>query len=336
MGKGAGFFVLSLERWRRVWAVPTNDRLDLIIVYLLLLAGTDSDQVETTWSRTAIMNRVGMNKLRAGRLIGELMAAGLVTAAEPQGEAPSAGRRASRYSIVPFADGEDPIFLPMGLVNGLGGNETPLLRRVRQLGSDIALALLLELYGHVSGDASLAVDPSVYRAYPRGLARSEGHFGANRIWSVRRNQGNRRLLYLPNGVLHDLPMGARSKALSALQSVGALYDEPWVCGGSAREPEPLFPWSPRISELADKACRRLLSEFRRSPAASRIYFALPSHVDTPQVLSLLRFRIEAQTSLRAAAYVKRLRIEDACEIEFKRLALVSLDQCLSSPLRVFV
>lgn len=73
-GRGSNFFALGHEVKDQLWSMPTTNRLNLVIAYLVLLAGTGSDHRLTKWSAKACEEYTGLGKPRAKHAIGELVA----------------------------------------------------------------------------------------------------------------------------------------------------------------------------------------------------------------------------------------------------------------------
>jgi hypothetical protein len=78
VGRGSRFSVLERGIWNRLWEIDTDNRLNLVTAFLVLLAGTGSDHRLTRWSAKACEEHAGMRKPRAKRAIDELIAGGLV------------------------------------------------------------------------------------------------------------------------------------------------------------------------------------------------------------------------------------------------------------------
>lgn len=308
--------VLGRERWRRVRSLKSPDKLDLMLIYLTLLAGTDAGQSATTWSVASVHSRFGMNKERAKRLIRELEAHGLL-----QPVAGAKGRRQDpRYLLTLFEERDEPIFLPTALLSGLG-DETPVLSRVRELNMPLALEVLIETYGGIATDASYAVDPALYRREIWGLHQREIQASAHAVWSFKPSVSRSRWEVLSEPIATDLTYAGRLRAFRELRRIGATWEETWVCGGpSDIEPEPIFPLTGELERAAHTAGAALLKAKRATLPPSRRLVPFPAHMAPPHVLSLLRVKIEPVTPVSAAALRERERIETHWQDQLDRTA----------------
>ena len=146
-GRGSLFFALDRALWLRLWTLETVNRLNFVIAYLVLLAGTGADHRLSKWSAKAIEVYVGIGKPRGQRAIQELVDHGLIEHTE------ASTRMAPQYRLPALDPDADPIFLPVQLITGLAG-ETPILRRIRETGDPLALRMLIDLYGEIQVDVT--------------------------------------------------------------------------------------------------------------------------------------------------------------------------------------
>ncbi len=315
-GTGSRFFVLERSVWEKLWLVATENRLNLLTAFLVLLAGTGADQLLSKWSAHACEFYAGMGKPRAKKAIDELIAAGLIARCE--------GMPMSRpqYRFAPVERSDDPIFLPNQLITGAGG-ETPILRRVRQTGDEMLLRMLIDFYGMVQTDATHGLPlASLHTRPPEDTdARRLSWQSANTVWLLPAE-----LSPFPDGPwcdLHDQLNDDGRKSwelgwdrLELLEKTGALWYEAWVFDGEGKTGEPLFPLPPRkdapprvaeLQDLIEEAAALLLDDRMAKFAAQEggRLVVLPSHHRAPGLLGVARLRMEPDTPGRRAAFARR-------------------------------
>lgn len=341
-GRGARFFALGTEVWAQLWQVETSNRLNLVTTYLVLLAGTGSDHQLTKWSAKACEEHTGMGKPRAKLAIEELIRAGLVhrtdasTQMKPQYRLPELDRQA------------EPIFLPVALVTGLAG-ETPILRRVREIGDALALRMLIDLYGLVQLDATFGVPPAMLRQASASPARKVHEIGVHAVWALTYGTGQ-------NGsgewvqVHHDpkeqwQPFWDR---VAALRKIGALWFEPWVFESDELDSEPLFPVQignlqgateaavTKLTNAAHMAAIELTQEraYLLERYASDIIIPLPAHYRQPSLRGVAKLRIEADTPGRRRAYALRMNCIEAFSDAFDLVYQDASAQRYDRPMQV--
>jgi len=342
-GTGGRFFVLDKAQWERLFSVPTTHRMNLVLAYLVLLAGTGADHRLTKWSTGAVSEHTGMRKDAARHAIGELIAGKLIERAETSTPA------FPHYNVLPPkppAKGEPeptPIFLPVGLVTGVTGADTSMLCRMRETGDVLALRLLIDLYGEVTLDAPYAVAIPAMRGYADQPETAEKalEMGAHAIWELAEMTASQsvsldRKRYLAKGE-------ANTKfwdRVRLLGKVGATQTEPWLCSAAGEDADPIFPMTAdaKVREFADAAARALLvgqySEREwKSEAHPRALVVLPVHHQMPAVLWLTKLRIEADTPGRRGAYGERQRIIAHWIEQYDRLAREAAAGIYANPLR---
>ncbi len=343
-GTGGRFFVLDRGQWEKIWTIPTANRMNLALAYLVLLAGTGADHRMTKWSTNSISDHTGMRKDAARTAIGELLTAKLIeraptwTATFPHHHITAGKAKAEAEAEV--------IFLPVGLVTGLTGTDTSILCRMRETGDPLLLRLLIDLYGAVTTDAPFAVAlPKMrwYRDTTNGEAAAEKalEMGAHAIWELadvftRQSEGLERSHYLVKG----------EKApkfwdrLQLLEKTGAIYWEPWLCSSATADADPIYPLTPddKVKAWADLAARQLLTGAAgerewKSDAHPGTLAVLPVHHQSPAIQYLMRLRIEADTPGRRGAYGERTRIVGHWIEQYDRLAKEAAKGQFSNPLR---
>lgn len=324
-GKGSNFFALGRDVWERVWTAETTNRLNFTLTYLVLLAGTGSDHRLTKWSAKACEQYLGIGKPRAKHAIDELMAAGLVKLTE------KATRLMPQYELPELPLEADPIFLPMQLVTGLG-DETPVLRRIRETGDALLLRMLIDLYGMLVLDATYGIPIENLRQGgfdgDQPSARRIASVGAHAIWAIkggtwRGASGDWASRHYVEG-----KKGAKGnwslfwERVDLLKQIGALYYEPWLFDSDALDAEPLMPLDPaglyavadpddeaKLTRLAFDAVHALVSEvrphFMDSHGDTDFVVPLTLHQQTPALRHVARLRIEADTPGRRLAWKRR-------------------------------
>jgi hypothetical protein len=324
-GRGSSFFALGRDIWERLQIAETSNRMNLILTYLVLLAGTGSDHRLTKWSAKACEQYTGVGKPRARHAITELVAAGLVehtdtsTQMKPQYRLPELPREA------------EPIFLPMQLVTGLA-DETPILQRVRETGDALALIMLIDLYGEVQLDATYGIplgklsEGMADASPPRKLR----EVGVHTIWSLHAgtaftasgNWTTKHRIPIEDNVAAWQPFWER---LTTLKNIGALWYEPWVFDGPDADAEPLLPVDPGVFfsfTPADDEAKLTLSAYQAAQALIKdegylldhyeadVVLPLPAHFRPPALRSVARLRVEPDTPARRLSYRhRRLLIE---------------------------
>jgi hypothetical protein len=319
-GRGSSFLVLSRSIWAKLHKVQTENRLTLYITYLVLLAGTGSDHRLTKWSAKAIEDYTGIGKPRAKRAIEELIAARIIkrTAAST--------RLSPQYELPAVSIEEDAIFLPVQLITGLD-SETPILRRVREIGDPLALRMLIDLYGLIQLDATHGVPIENLRlGKPKDEASAYkiSETGTHAIWALQLGNitnasGDWAAVHRQQGTSNNgwAPLWDR---LDMLKRIGAIWYEPWVFDGEELDAEPIIPVDPavlynydagddeaKLTKLAFDTCRALLvdREYMYDSRPFDVLVPLTVHRKTPALRSVARLRVEADTPGRRLAYKKR-------------------------------
>ena len=343
-GTGGRFFVLDKAQWERLFSVPTTHRMNLALAYLVLLAGTGADHRLTKWSTGAVSEHTGMRKDAARHAIGELIAGKLIERAETSTPA------FPHYNVLPPkppAKGEPeptPIFLPVGLVTGLTGTDTSMLRRMRETGDVLALRLLIDLYGEVTTDAPYAVAIPAMRGYPDQPETAEKalEMGAHAIWELASITASQSMSLDINRYLNkgETPKKKFWERVKLLGQVGATYTEPWLCSTAGNDADPIFPMTAdaKVVDFANTAARALLvgqygEREWKSEAHPRALVVLPVHHQMPSVVWLTKMRIEADTPGRRGAYGERERLIAHWIEQYDRLAREAANGVYSNPLR---
>lgn len=322
-GRGSSFFALGHDVWQRLWTVETTNRLNLIITYLVLLAGTGSDHRLTKWSAKACEEHTGLGKPRAKHAIEELISAGLSK------RTPSSTRMTPQYELLPLPPEADPIFLPVALVTGLVG-EASMLRRVRETGDVLMLRMLIDLYGLISLDGTHGIPlQALYngKAGPnQSPARKIADVGAHAVWAVSRGSwrgaaGDWAQFHRIQASENDVAWRPFWDRLDLLKQVGAIWYEPWLFDGEELDAEPLFPLDPagfypvaapsdeaRLTSLAYDVARSLVGDERAyvfDNAAADFYVPLTLHRKQPAYREVARLRVEADTPGRRLSWRRR-------------------------------
>ena len=72
-GRGGNFFAVDLGTWEELWALDTTNRMNLVLMYLVISAGTGSDHQLSKWSTKACERYTGLGKPRAKVAVDELV-----------------------------------------------------------------------------------------------------------------------------------------------------------------------------------------------------------------------------------------------------------------------
>lgn len=234
--------VLGRENLRVLTTAPTNNRMNFILTYLVLLAGTGADHRLTKWSAKACEQKLGIGRPRATLAIQELARAGLLglaeghTAAKPQ------------YRLKAPSSDLDEIFLPVQIVTGFEG-ENPVLRRVRETGDVIALRILLAIYAEAQLDGTYGVPTENLRVDPsdteeRAMAVLDR--GIYRLWSLEWPETVRANPVWVASVLNvsvptEQMMASFWDSFNKLMKIGAVRTQNWVFDSGELDAEPMFP-----------------------------------------------------------------------------------------------
>ena len=346
-GRGSNFSVLHRPVWSTLCRMETTSRMNLVTTFLVLLAGTGSDHRLTKWSAKACEEHTGLGKPRAKQAIEELIREGLVertdasTVMMPQYRLPEVPRDA------------EPIFLPRQLITGLGA-ATPLLRRVRETGSFLALRMLIDLYGMVETDATQGIRIEKLRkgGWEDVTARKVCEAGVNAIWA----------LPIPDmtwaggewvDAFLDKAKGARDKwkplweAENLLEQIGAIWFEPWIFQGAGPEAEPLLPIDPavlysysegdevtRLTRLMQEAATAFIGDrdYLIDQYANDILVPLPLHHQPPAIRQVARMTVEADTPGNRRGYALRMRTIERGTAALEKLISVTIEGSFNRPI----
>lgn len=320
-GKGSSFFALGEDVWKRLLEAKTSNRLNFIITYLVLLAGTGSDHRLTKWSAKACEEYVGLGKPRAKHAIEELIAAKLVERTD------NSTKMAPQYRLPELPRDADPIFLPVQMITGVD-RETPVLRRVRETGDALLLRMLIDLYGLIQLDPTHGIPISHLREVTSESpsARKVCETGVHAVWAFR--QGGHRYVHGDWIMPHYVKAGTKELSwrpmwdrLDMLKQIGALWYEPWIFDGEELDAEPLVPVDPgvlyshqanddeaKLTLQAFEACRALIGEreyYLDQHGDADIWFPLTVHRRAPALRGVGRLRVEADTPGRRLSFRKR-------------------------------
>ena len=242
VGKGSKFMVLGRDNMQKLFSAPTSNRMNFVLTFLLLLAGTGADHRHTKWSAKACEQKLGIGRPRATTAIVELAQAGLLSIADTHTPAKP------HYVLSPPSAETDEIFLPIQLVTGFG-DDTPILRRLRESGDVTALRIFLGLYGSVQLDATYGASIEQFRAdCAEGSNASKSVFdrGIYRLWSLSWPDTHRAS---PDWVAAILGVSKPTQSMmnnfwesfQKLSSIGAVKIQYWVFDSGDVTAEPLFP-----------------------------------------------------------------------------------------------
>lgn len=351
-GKGSNFFAVGRDVWERLWTIETTNRLNLVLTYFVLLAGTGSDHRLTKWSTNACEQYVGIGKPRAKHAIDELIVAGIVKLTD------KSSRSAPQYELPILPLDEEPIFLPVQAVTGFSG-ENPIFRRVKETGDALLLRMAVDLYGLVSLDATHGIPISNLRSgsHPEGntSARKIASVGAHAVWALKEGtsqngSGNWTSIHYVEG-----KKGAKGdwshfwERIALLKQIGAIYFEPWLFDSEALDAEPLMPLDPagfyavaerddgaQLTRLAYDTARALVSEERPyvfENTDAEFFIPLPLHQQAPALRYVARLRVEADTPGRRLAWKRRKTLVEQRTTAYKQLIIDIQNTVFDKPLR---
>src|SRR3546814_15475718 len=103
---------MRIRDWSSDVCSSDLNRLNLVLAYLVLLAGTGSDHQLSNWSAKACEQHVGVGKPRAKVAIDELIRHGFVAHSE------RSTKLYPKYSLQAIPLDSDTLFLPVALVIG--------------------------------------------------------------------------------------------------------------------------------------------------------------------------------------------------------------------------
>jgi hypothetical protein len=346
-GRGGGFFALGRDRWEDLWNVETSNRLNLVVAYLVLLAGTGSDHRLTKWSAKACEEHTGVGKPRAKRAIDELIAGELVKRTE------NSTRMMPQYELPSLPLDDEPIFLPVALVTGLSG-EASMLRRVRETGDALLLRMLIDLYGLVSLDATHGI-PLEYLNGGRNeefapTARKVADVGAHVVWAISAGKwrgagGDWSDLHREKGAT---PWARFWERVDLLKRIGAIWFEPWLFDGEELDAEPLIPLDPTafypvaqrsdeadLTKAAYDAARALVAEERSFifDGDADYFVPLVGHRRAPAYREVARMRVEADTPGRRLAWKRRRTLIENYLGAFQQLRIDAENGEFSRPMQ---
>jgi hypothetical protein len=318
-GRGGNFFAVDRGTWEELWALDTVNRMNLVLMYLVISAGTGSDHQLSKWSTKACERYTGLGKPRAKVAVAELISHSFIKHTE------QSTKVFPQYQLRGIPSDADPIFLPIALVTGLSV-EASILRRVRETGDPLVLRMLIDLYGMIQLDATFgvpidALSQSPSEEYP---TRKAFEVGVHAIWALRLSgtksaSGGWTRVHseAQNAEGHWAIFWAR---VGILEQIGAIYYEPWVFDSLALDAEPLFPVgleytpSSKSHEDAEELTQIMLSAVE-ALSQERMYILenygedilvpLSAHRQMPSIRGVARVRITADTPGYRFSYQQR-------------------------------
>ncbi|WP_156420156.1 hypothetical protein [Sphingopyxis sp. H053] len=337
-GKGSSFFAVGRDVWETLWNVPTTNRLNLVLTYFTLLAGTGSDHRLTKWSASACEQYLGIGKPRAKHAIDELIKSKLVKHTD------KSTRLSPQYELPELPLDAEPIFLPVQALTGLKG-ENPMFRRVRETGDAMVLRMLVDLYGMVETDATFGIPISNLRngghANAEAISRKVAQVGVHAVWALEegtyQNAGGD---WTVRHASKSRKNGERDwsvfwERIGQLKQIGAIYYEPWLFEGAELDAEPLMPLDPaglyqvserddggRLTRLAHDTAYALVSEERPyvfENSGADYFVPLPLHHQPPALRGVARLRVEADTPGRRLAWKRRRTLVENWEKALSQL-----------------
>lgn len=327
--RGGNFFAIDRDAWVRLWEVEASNRLNFVSAYLVISAGTGRDHQLSKWSAKACERHVGIGKPRAKIAIDELIEHGFAAHTEKSSKA------FPQYRLQELPAESDPIFLPVGLIAGLGA-EASLLRRVREVGDPMLLRMLVDLYGMVQIDSTYGVPVAALSevASEDFPTRNIFEIGVHTIWALRLS-GTRVASgdwTASHGTKNWTVFWDRVKTL---EQIGAIWYEPWIYESNEADAEPMFPVSllfppqpkvdPNVKHLTDaiQGASITLAEDRSyliEMFSEDILVPLSRHRHAPAIRGVARLRVEADTPGRRLAYRERVNLIETYQNGYMKLA----------------
>ncbi|MFZ3584851.1 hypothetical protein ACOI1H_22260 [Loktanella sp. DJP18] len=318
-GRGGKFFVIDRAVWEQLWDLKTGNRMNFVLTYLVLSAGTGSDHRLSKWSTKACERYTGLGKPRAKVAVDELISYGLIKYTE------RSTKSFPQYQLMEISLESDPIFLPVAFVTGLSV-EASFLRRVRETGDPLLLRMLVDIYGMIQLDATygLPIDQLSLLPPEEYPSRKLSEVGVHAIWAVRLSgtksaSGSWTRIHRITRDTEENWVDFWSR-VALLEKMGAIYYEPWVFDSIASDAEPLFPVNPEFwssDKTHDDAMEltQLISTAIEDLVRDRTYIAgnygedllipLSAHRQMPSIRGVARVRIEADTPGRRFCYQQR-------------------------------
>lgn len=270
--KRGDFFIVDPERA----IAAANGSLYQGLAYLVLASGTGPDNRTTSWSTTAVANYLGLGVERAKQAIMDLMRAGFI---EYEG---GCTKTRPRYSLLGL--GKREAFLPRTLVEGIGGDTTPLLRRVRETADKRVLMLLLALYAEQDLARNAGVPRSILsQAYTRKKVAEVGPIDVCAFYEGKKGASIPPLLTATSFGC----AGWFWVVLQTLEDIGAIEWADYLFDSDDLDAEPVLPLSGDLEEgvrdWALRKCEDLVAGTSRHRVADR-------ECDAAAVLPILRHR----------------------------------------------
>jgi hypothetical protein len=308
--------VVGRDNLQILMTAKTVNRMNLLMTYFTLLAGTGADHRQTRWSAKACEEKLGVGRPRATQSILELIDAGLVEIA------PDATPARPKYLMKPPSNAANEIFLPMQIVTGFEGGE-PLLRLLRESNNLLLVNILIQLYADTQLDVAFATPLTSIRTTQKDeTTKAEKVFerGVNVIWRLaesevwRVDQEWMHKCYAKQKLTKD-DVKAFYEALNQLLKLGAIKIDPWIYAGQSADAEPLIPFAndeaDRLVDLSwsiHDAVDALLGEqqYIRDRYVDDFLLALPAHAAAPSIVGTVKPSIEADTPGRRRMYARKL------------------------------
>jgi hypothetical protein len=294
--KRGDFFIVDPERA----IAAASGSLYQGLAYLVLASGIGPDNRTTSWSTTAVASYLGLGVERAKQAIMDLMRAGFI---EYEGECLKSH---PRYCLLGVGPRE--AFLPRSLVEGIGGDTTPLLRRVRETADKRALLLLLALYAEQDLARNAGVPRSIVsQAHARKRIAEVGPIDVCAF-----NEGDKSANVPP--LLTAKSFGCSDwfwGVLQTLEDIGAIEWAEYLFDSDDPDAEPILPLSGEVGkEVRDWAlqkCEDLVaatSPLRVSDRQSDASAVLPflRHRKHAALVSIVRTTHRAKTA-NAARFI---------------------------------
>lgn len=266
------FFIVDPERA----IAAANSSLYQGLAYLVLASGTGPDNRTTSWSTTAVATYLGLGVERAKQAIMDLMRAGFI---EYDGDCTKAR---PRYSLLGL--GKREAFLPRTIVEGIGGDTTPLLQRVRETADKRVLMLLLALYAEQDLARNAGVPRSILlQAHTRKKVAEVGPIDVCAFYEGKKGANVPPLLTAKSFGCADWFWDA----FQTLEDIGAVEWADYLFDSDDPDAEPVLPLCGEVGEevrdWALRKCEDLVAGTSRHRVSDR-------ECDAAAVLPVLRHR----------------------------------------------
>lgn len=313
---GGNFFAVGKQQWSKVCAQGINPAT----AFLVLARGSGGDQSTTRWSAEAVARYTGITWKRASDSIATLVKTGLVHRSGEKGRHPT-------YKLATPEDIGDLIWLPNGLVTGVG-NEIPPVTRLRQSQELDHLRAFVELYAlhDLAGDGGLPRSLIQKRYGTREQICDLGQF---RVYGFSSDQTRKCWCTGPLARFKDSKdKRGESKVwrfLSALESMGLLECVDYLAEGSDPEAELIHPlggdeYATEIADALFSFVESLPDAFNRASEEFDYVIPVTRHLENAAVVGIFRLTYRPHTKATAAWHAKHRTTCTGFAAQYEKIA----------------